>query len=79
MSQRLISEPAHKYNNFISRSLQQGIGVKNNHNTAFCHEELNLGTVIEKAMKSETSYRPIMTMLLSRGDVVLFSCSLAKK
>ena len=33
------------------------IGVKNNHSTAFCDEELKFGTVIEEATKSKTGCR----------------------
>ena len=33
------------------------ISVKNNHNTAFCDEELAFGTAVKEAIKSETGYR----------------------
>ena len=35
------------------------IGVKANHNTVFCDEELKFGTVIKEAMKSKTGDRDI--------------------
>ena len=33
------------------------IGVKNDHNAAFCDEELRFGIVMEETMKSKTGYR----------------------
>ena len=33
------------------------IGVKNDHDAAFCDEELRFGTVMEEVMKSKTGYR----------------------
>ena len=32
-------------------------GVKNNHKTAFCDEDLKFGTVAEETKKSKTGYR----------------------
>ena len=33
------------------------IGAKQDHNAAFCDEELKFGIVTEKTMKSKTAYR----------------------
>ena len=37
--------------------IAEQIGIKTNHNTAYCDEELKFGAVIEEAMKSKTGYR----------------------
>ena len=58
------------------------MGVKKNHNTAFCDEELNFGTAIEETMRKKTGYRNkyYWSWLYDLGsDFMLFSYSLATK
>ena len=58
------------------------IGVKKNHNTAFCDEELKFGTAIEEAMRKKTYYRAkyYRSWLCDPGrGFMLFSYSLATK
>ena len=41
--------PVHCSFNFILKAVAEQIGVKYDHNTAFCDEELKFGTVVEEA------------------------------
>ena len=57
------------------------IGVKTNHNTAFCDQELKCGMVTEDATKSKTGHRAniINRDYVIQGDFNVFSFSLAMK